>query len=351
MSVKKHRSTKTHKNSAPTIKQVAAHAGVSTATVSRALSGSDYLSDESKIRIQKSMEELNYQPNRVARNLRTRTTTTVGVILSDIRNPFFTSVVRGIEDELHKSGYTLFLCNTDEDPKKELLYLKILREEGVAGIILATCQPDLSGSRRLLGTHLPLVAIDRFPRGLDVDSVVVTNIEGAKSAVQHLLELGHERIALINGPKRNINSIERQLGYEKAFEARGIKPNKKYVQYTDFKQEGGYSAMQKLLKMKNPPTAVFAVNNLLALGALQVINEFRLSIPSDISFICFDDMLWTTAFQPPITAVSQPTYKLGTLAAEFLLKRLQNPGESINSVSLETTLILRNSCIRRINSV
>lgn len=292
------------------------------------------------------MEKLNYQPNRIARNLRTRTTSTVGVILSDIRNPFFTSVVRGIEDVLHKSGYTLFLCNSDEDPQKELIYLKTLREEGVAGIILATCQPDLSGYPRLLGSHLPVVAIDRYPRGLEIDSVVVTNTTGAKEAVQYLLELGHERIGFINGPKHNVNSVERQLGYEQAFETRGLKPDKKFIQYTDFKQEGGYLAMRKLLKLKKGPTAVFAVNNLLALGALQVINEHHLSIPSDISFVCFDDMLWTTAFQPPITAVAQPTYELGTLAAEFLIKRLQNPERPINKVALETKLILRNSCDR-----
>lgn len=245
---------------------------------------------------------------------------------------------------LHKSGYTLFLCNTDEDPQKELIYLKTLREEGVAGIILATCQPDLSDYPRLLGSHLPIIAIDRYPQGLEIDSVVVTNRDGAKEAVEYLLELGHERIGLINGPKQNINSIERQFGYEQAFETRGLKSDKKLIQYTDFKQEGGYSAMQKLLKLKKPPSAVFAVNNLLALGALQVINEHHLSIPADISFVCFDDMLWTTAFQPPITAVAQPTYELGTLAAEFLLKRLQNPQRSVSKVALETKLMRRNSC-------
>ncbi len=344
MSVKKRRAKSAPKNSLPTIKQVAELARVSTATVSRFLSGGNHISEETGERIVKAMAELNYQPNRIARNLRTRKAFTVGVILSDIRNPFFTSVVRGIEDVLHKSGYTLFLCNSDEDPHKETIYLKTLREEGVAGIILASSQKDLSDYRRIVGEHLPLVAIDRYSRGLEIDSVGVTNITGAQQAVEHLLSLGHERIAFINGPKQNINSIERQEGYEKAFAARNLKFDKKLVEYTNFKQNGGYAAMQKLLKLKKNPTAVFAANNLLALGALQVVNEYNLKIPADLSFICFDDMLWTTAFQPPMTAVAQPTYELGTTAAEFLLERLKNFESPINHTILETKFIIRNSC-------
>ncbi len=344
--MKKSRSKTAHKVFAPTIKQVAARAGVSTATVSRLLSGGNYLSKESKSRIEQAMEELNYQPNRIARNLRTRTAKTVGVILSDIRNPFFTSLVRGIEDAMQKSGYTLFLCNSDEDPEKELLYLKTLREEGVAGIVLATSQTSLSGCRRLIGEQLPLVAVDRFPGGLDIDSVVVTNVAGARSAAQYLLDLGHERIGLINGPKNNINSIERQRGYEEAFQSRNLKLKKQLIRYTDFKPEGGYQAMRKLLELKNPPTAIFAANSMLALGALQVINEQHLSIPADISFICFDDALWTTAFHPPITAVAQPTYELGTLAAKFLLDRMLNPDAEINQIALVTELIVRGSCAK-----
>ncbi len=344
MPVKKRRAVSVNKPSHPTIKQVAERARVSTATVSRFLSGGNYIGAETGKRIRAALDELNYQPNRIARNLRTRQASTVGVILSDIRNPFFTSVVRGIEDVLHKSGYTLFLCNSDEDPHKETIYLKTLREEGVAGIILASSQKDLSDYRRIVGEHLPLVAIDRYPRGLEIDSVGVTNISGARQAVEHLLSLGHKRIAFINGPKQNINSIERQKGYEKAFAARNLKFDKKLVEYTNFKQDGGYAAMQKLLKLKKSPTAVFVANNLLALGALQVINEYNLKIPADLSFICFDDMLWTTAFQPPITAVAQPTYELGTTAAEFLLERLKNFESPINHSFLETKLILRDSC-------
>ena len=349
MSVKKTRAKSVKKSYLPTIKQVAARAQVSTATVSRFLSGENYISKDARARIGKAMEELNYQPNRIARNLRTRKAFTVGVILSDIRNPFFTSVVRGIEDVLHKSGYTLFLCNSDEDTQKETIYLKTLREEGVAGIILASSQKDLSEYRRIIGEHLPLVAIDRYPRGLEVDSVGVTNISGAREAVSHLLSLGHERIGFINGPKQNINSIERGSGYEKAFAERNLKIDKKLVQYTNFKQDGGCLAMRKLLELKKPPTAVFAANNLLALGALQVINKYNLKIPEDLSFICFDDTPWTTAFQPPITAVAQPTYELGTIAAEFLLERSKNFEKPINHLTLETKLILRNSC-KAINS-
>jgi LacI family transcriptional regulator len=330
--------------SAPTIKHVAERAGVSTATVSRVLAGGSGVRRELIESVQEAVRLLDYQPNRVARNLRVRATRTIGLIIPDIQNPFFTSVVRGIEDVLQGDGYTLLLGNTDDNQERERVYLSTLHAEGVAGIILVTSDGRTPEFRRLLKAKVPLVVIDRVPAGLNVDAVTVANLEGAREATAHLIDLGHRRIGFIGGPAHLSTASERQSGYEEALRAAGYASAPELIKYGDFRQTGGYRAMRELLAIPEPPTAVFIANNLMTLGALQAIHECGLSIPDDIGIISFDDMSWATSLQPPLTAVAQPTYELGATAAELLLARMRDPERPVRRVVLNTELMIRASC-------
>lgn len=330
--------------STPTINQVAEQAGVSIATVSRVLTGADGVSPGLSGRVLKVVSELNYQPNRNARNLRSRSTRLVGLVIPDIQNPFFTSVVRGIEDVLQADDYTLLLGNSDDNLKREQIYLATLRVEAAAGIIFAAGKATASDYEQMLKARIPLVALDRTPYDLPVDNVTVANTDGAEQAVTHLISLGHKRIAMINGPANVTTARDRQAGYERALAAAKIAVRANLIQHADFRQTGGYEAMRRLLDLAKPPTAVFVANNLMTLGALQEIHERSLRIPDDIAVVGFDDMPWATALQPPLTAVAQPTYELGATAAQLLLARIKEPERSVRRITLDTKLMIRASC-------
>lgn len=338
------RATRTTNGSVPTIKHVAARAGVSTATVSRVLAGLEGVRPDLQERVHSAVSELGYYPNRVARNLRVRTTRLIGLVISDIQNPFFTSVVRGIEDVLQRSDYTLLLGNTDENLEREQLYLTTLRAEGVAGIILAPTGKRADNYSHLLPIQLPVVAIDRTPAGLSADSVIVNNSAGACAAVTHLIGLGHRRIGCISGPRNLSTAEERRNGYERALREHQLPILDSLIYYADFRQQGGYAAMQALLELDERPSAVFVGNNLMTLGALQALHERDLQIPSDVAIVGFDDMSWATSLQPPLTAVAQPTYQLGTTAAHLLLARLNEPHRPVQHIVLDTELKVRASC-------
>lgn len=333
--------------SVPTIKQVAARAGVSTATVSRVLAGATGVSDELVTRVREAVQALDYHPNRVARNLRVRTTRTIGVVISDIQNPFFTSVVRGIEAVLQHADYTLLLGNSDEDPARERLYLATLRAEGVAGMIVTPSSTVPGSCAAIAGLGVPAVIIDRVPPDAPLDSVSVANVAGARTAIAHLIELGHRRIGLIGGMPHLSTALDRRIGYEQALAEAGLPVVEELIEQADFRQQGGYTAMLALLDRARPPTAVFVANNLMTLGALQAIHERDLRIPDDIAIVGFDDMPWATSFQPPVTAVAQPTYQLGSIAARLLLERLGNPDLPVRRVVLDPVLMVRASSAGR----
>lgn len=254
--------------------------------------------------------------------------------------------MRGIEDTLRAADYKLLLGNSDDDLAQEQLYMSTLRAEGIAGIVFF---PVINKSltvkhQRAMQQQVPLVAIDRAPIGLDVDTVKVTNIEGARAAVAHLTGLHHKRIALINGPAQLDVPSERRAGYEQALKAARLPIERDLIIHSDFHEAGGYAAMSELLNKRHPPSAVFVANNLMTLGALQVIYERGLRIPQDIALVCFDDMTWVRSFHPPLTAVAQPTYDIGSTAAHLLLDRLREPNRPVRHVVLQTTLMVRHSC-------
>ena len=326
-----------------TIKDVAKRAGVSTATVSRVLNGDERVTPAYREAVQRAVAELDYRPDRIARNLRARRSQMLGLIISDIENPFFTSVVRGVEDVAYENDHTILLCNSDEDPEKERLYLDIMTAERAAGVIVsAACETD-NHSRAVLQAGIPVVAMDRRMRDLEVDTVVVDSAEGAYQLVRHLLESGHRRIGLIGGPQQVTTAREREAGYLRALAEHGLRPDPALIKSTDYKLAGGYEATCQLLELEQPPTAMFAANNLTTLGALNCIHERGLRIPEDVAIGGFDDMPWATSLNPPLTAVAQPTYELGRTAADLLLRRIRDKGHNVVEVKLATRLVIRKS--------
>jgi len=327
-----------------TIKEVAAEAGVSTATVSRVLTGMGGVKMKARERVIAAVAKLDYHPNRLARGLRLGQRKVIGVIIPDLRNPFFTAVAYGLEGALSNAGYTLQLGNSDGQPEREQVQLGVLRGEGVAGVVFIAGNRPAANHEAFRSWEIPLVAVDRWPGGLEVDLVCSDNRGGMRQAVMHLLSLGHKEIAIVTGPA-GIDVAEARLGgYQDALRNAGIPLRESFIIHSSFRQEGGYEAMVRLLNMSKRPRAVVLGNNLMTLGALQAINERHVRIPEDLALVGFDDMPWGAFLNPPLTAVAQPAEDLGRAAAQLLLERLKDPKRIIRQVVLPTRLIVRASC-------
>jgi LacI family transcriptional regulator len=338
------RTRKTNGQNKATIKDVSQVAGVSTATVSRVLAGFEEVSEETRQRVLEAAKTLNYQPNRNARNLRKNTTSTIGVIISDIQNPFFGSVVRGIEKVTIKDDYTLILGNSDEDPEREKKLITMLLEEGVAGIILVPTNANMESYAALFSYGTPFVVIDRRLPIPDLDMVLVDGAAGAEMAVDHMVSLGHRRIGYVGGMKHLSVMHERELGYMAALRKHNLPFVQEYLRQGNNRLDGGYTAVCELISLPQPPSAILIANNMMTLGGLQAIHEDGLEIPGQISLIGFDDMDWAASLRPPLTCVAQPAYEMGETAASILLERIHTPGHPHQTVVLNTHLVVRASC-------
>jgi LacI family transcriptional regulator len=294
--------------------------------------------------VRKAIAEVGYRPDAIARSLKTRTTETLGLIISDISNPFFTALIRGIEDVANAAGYTLVLCNTDERLEKEQAYVELLRSRRVDGLIMAPVGGAADYARLTATGNAPVVFIDRrVPARADV--VVTDNVRGAYQVTRHLLDLGHRRIGVIAGLPRISTSEERLAGYHQALAEAGVTPDPGLLKVGYSRLEGGHEAALELLARGRRPTAIFATNNLMAIGLMRAVAERGLRCPEDISVACFDDFEWASVFHPRLTTVAQPTYEMGKRATELLLARLAgNGGEGRQEVVLSPTLIVRDSC-------
>ena len=326
------------------MREVAAAAGVSIATVSRVLAGGSNVARASKERVLETIRKMDYYPNRLARGLRAGLRKLVGVIIPDLQNPFFPGVVHGVEEVLYAAGYTLVLGHSDGLAEREHNHLSVLRGEGAAGLILIPDNGPGANYDSLRGQDMAVVAVDRVPLGLDVDLVTSSNLEGTRDATRHMLSHGYRDIAFINGPQSVSVSLERMRGYTEALESAQVPFRESLVVHGDFRQAGGAAAMARLLDLPVPPRAVVIANNLMTLGALQTIHERHLRIPDQIAIIGFDDMPWATSLNPPLTAVAQPAEEIGRTAAQLLLNRLDEPARSVRQVVLSTRLIVRSSC-------
>ena len=325
------------------IKDVAEIAGVSTATVSRVIADKPHVRSEVRDHVLAVVDELNYRPNRVARSLRAQKSNIIGLIVSDIQNPFFTQISRAVEDAAYKQGMSTFLCNTDEDPGKEAMYLKLMRDERVSGIILSPTQKTSNNSIEITNSHLPVVVIDRRVRNVEMDSVLIDNVESAYKIIDHLIRHGFQRIGALFG-SGSATGQERREGYLKALDNHGLKPSHELAFFVEAREVEGYKATRRLLKLPVPPDAIFTSNGLLSTGAFRALRESALKIPEQIAFAAFDETPWSTLVDPPLTVIEQPTYDIGRTAVELLVKRIQDPTRSTREVTLKSKLIVRQSC-------
>jgi LacI family transcriptional regulator len=327
-----------------TIKEVAAEAGVSTASVSRVLAGVNGVTREVRERVVLAAAKLNYQPNRLARGLRVGQRKVIGVIIPDLRNAFFTAVAYGVEGALYRAGYTLQLGNSDGQPEREQAQLSTMRGEGVAGLVFIAGNRPAANYDMLRNWGIPLVAVDRSPGGLEVDLVRSDNRAGMREAVLHLISLGCQEVAIVAGTAGIDVSEERLGGYLDALRNAGVALREELIVHGDFQQEGGYAAMARLLDMPQPPKGVVVANNLMTLGALRAIAERSVRIPEDLALVVFDDMPWASFLRPPLTAVAQSPEELGRVAAQLLLERIGDPSRMVRRVVLPTRLMVRASC-------
>jgi DNA-binding LacI/PurR family transcriptional regulator len=265
-------------------------------------------------------------------------------MVADIQNPFFTSMVVGIEKVLQEAGYLTLLGNANENPIQEQKQIEIFLAEDVSGIIFATSMQEVGFYKQILQQGVPLVAVDRNPADLPIDTVETTNAQSANLAVQHLLQDGFQKIGLISGPEHLTTSIQRRQGYEQALVQAGLEIDPSLIYTSNYRQAGGYQGMQSLLEHIQLPGAVLILNNLMALGAMQYLHEQHLRIPEDVAVVGFDDMPWATSLQPPLTVVEQPVYDMGLYAARLMLERIAEPTKPVKHLILENKLVVRRSC-------
>ena len=313
-------------------------------TVSRVINESGYTSRETRARVNDAIAATGYMPNGLARQLRSRRTKTIALVVTDIRNPFFTTIASGVEDTARARGYAVMLCNTYESEVEEAEYVRVLIERRVDGVLLVPAC-GASKSVRLLQEHgMPTIVLDRHLRGVEADEVRADSQAGAYSAVHHLTDLGHRRIAVLTGPEGVSTSTDRVAGYREAL--REACPNGECEQILsgEFNEASGYSMTREVLGSERRPTAIFAANNFIAFGATRALREAGLRIPEDMSMVVFDDLPPGWVMDPFLTVVSQPAYEIGTQAAELLLKRLAGEApEGPRSIVLPSELVIRRS--------
>ncbi|CAN5665061.1 substrate-binding domain-containing protein [soil metagenome] len=328
------------------LEDVARQAGVSTASVSRVLADKPHVSPAVRQRVMTAIEALNFQPNRVARSLRTQHAQVIGLLIPDIRNPFFAALVRAVEDIARQHHYSLLLCNVDENPEKETSYIDLMVAEKVAGVIISPTRETDNSCKRLAEVGIPLVAIDRRTLKSQTDTVVVDNVTATFELITHLIDDGHTQIGIVLGVPAATTGHERRAGYVKALEARQLPILSELIWSGPPTVETGYRLVNELLDLPAPPTALFMGNSLLAMGALQAIQERGLQIPTDMALVAFDEMEWMRIMQPALTSIAQPIYEMGKTAAELLLARLADSSRPPQEVMLQATLHVRQSCAK-----
>lgn len=324
-----------------TIREIAVAAGVSTATVSRVVNGVAGVDPGLASRVQAAIDELGYTPNLVARGLRTQATKVIALVVADIENPFFTSVCRGVEDVARRHGFSVMLCNSDEDLTKESEYLEILAAQSVAGVIISAAS-DASSVAALTRRGISVVAIGRR-LGRETDCVRSDSHAGARTATDHLLDHGAHRVACITGPHGVATAEERLEGYRDALERARLPFDPELIEYANFREDGSYQATRRMLELDNPPDAIFVANNRMVVGTLRACREAGVEIPNQVSIVGFDDLPWADLTTPSITTLRQPTYEIGSAAARLLIERLGGNRDPRREIVYQPELVIRQS--------
>lgn len=326
------------------MRDVAERAGVSVTSVSHVINQTRLVSEDLRERVLTAMTELGYQPNALARSLRRKETYTIGVIMTNSADPFFAEVTRGVEDACFEQGYNIILCNSDSDLDKELFYTNELIRKRVDGILfLAAGGKSTQHIRTMQERKTPLVVVDRYIPDLAVDTVLIDNAHGGWLATHHLIELGHRRIGCITGPSDLTLSAERVTGYRRALQEAGILVEESLIVKGNFQYETGYRAVQQFLAKPTPPTAIFACNDLMAIGVINAAVKQGWQVPDRLSVIGFDDIRMAAYINPLLTTVAQPKYEMGSIATTMLLERIHNQEMAPRQKLLDTHLVVRES--------
>jgi LacI family transcriptional regulator len=323
------------------IRDVARLAAVSPATVSRVLNGSDTVNGELRRRVLDAASQLDYRPNGLARNLRRQRAHMIGVVVSDIENPHFSEAVRVVEDAAFNAGYRLLLCNTSETPDKQRTYLELLADERVVGVIVSPADRAGTGTEALLELGIPVVCFDRMIDDPRVDAVVCDNVEGLRRATEHLIWLGHERIAYLGGRLDVETGAERLEGYTAAMRAAGLTP---FALDGGFRVEAAEMECDRLLAAKVRPTALLVGNNLMTIGALRSIRRAGISVPDELALVGVDDPPWSELIDPPLTTVAQPVRLMADTAMRLMLERIEQHRSEPSHIVLPLELRVRESC-------
>ncbi len=314
-------------------------------TVSRVLNESDRVQSETRQKVEQVIAELGYVPNGLARGLSSQKTGVLALVVPDVSNPFFTKMVRGAENVAWHNGYRAILCNTESDLNREKAYLEDMLAQRVEGLLIVPTSDQSRRHLNLVQQHkVPVVLIDRSVEGFNYDLVEGDNLGGARRLVEHLLSLGHRRIAMLSGPLDISTSRDRLKGYRQALEDAGIVYEPELVIQTNVDQRGGYEATRQLLQLPVRPQAVFSVNNLAAVGVVEAVREAGLTLPDDLALVCFEDIDYASVICPFLTVMAQPAESFGTLALQLLLDRISGRAVDPRHVSLSAELIVRESC-------
>jgi DNA-binding LacI/PurR family transcriptional regulator len=330
-----------------TIKDIAQRLKLSTSTVSRALRNHPDISKATKKKVIALARETGYQPNLIAQSLQNQSSNTIGVIVPEIRHSFFSSAISGIEDVAYQAGYAIMVCQSQESHEREVLNTQALMAHRVAGLLISISQGcgDLRHLRAVRRQGIPLVFFDRSPEGMEASQVVVDDFQGAYEAVRYLINKGYKRIAHLAGPV-NINiSRQRMLAYKQALQDSQMPVAEDLIISGGFSGKDGRGGMQRLLAMENPPDAVFAVNDPVAIGALKLLKEQGVKVPKDMAIIGFTNDPLAELMDPPLSTVDQPAVQIGREAAALLLDSIKNHDRSgrIITKTLKTRLIIRSS--------
>jgi LacI family transcriptional regulator len=326
---------------------VARAARVSKQTVSAVINNKSGISEKTRIRVREIIARLDYQPNLLAGSLRAQRSFTVGVVIPSITNPFYPELVRGIEDEAQRQGYSVFLCNADENSEKEIQYLDLLRRHRIAGLIAATIRVNKAWTEALksLAAHgVPVVFVPSTHNlGDQVVCITVDDEVGFMRATDHLLDLGHERIGMIAPPLDSRKQSPRISGFLKAQARRGKKVSPEFIVAGGWHVADGQQSAARLLQLSRPPTAIVAPNDMAAIGAIIKIKELGRRVPEDIAVVGYDNIAIAEWYDPALTTVDQPHYRMGQRAMQAMLDRLKNPNEPAEMIKFDTTLIVRRS--------
>jgi LacI family transcriptional regulator len=328
-----------------TIRDIAKMAEVSHTTVSRVLNNDPRVREETKTRILRIVKECDFQPDPRARSLAMQRSKLIGLIVPDIRNPFFAEMARGIEDKANQKGYNVIFCSTDEKPERMEDYVKLMMKAGVDGLIFATARHHEPVVEKLINERFPVVLVGRKLRGEDFNYVVFDNFKGAYEITTHLINLGYRKIAIIIGPSKFSTASDRLRGYQKALKDHDININQDYIVQGPFKRETGYKGTKRLLKMKDRPEAIFGGTDYIAMGAIDAVSEMGLIIPEDIALVGFDDTEFSSMHKISLTTVAQRKYRMGHLAIQILIENLESERRDYShKIIVEPQIIIRESC-------